>query len=327
MRNIQYNEVAVVVCTFKNRFDILLKHLSSYKPFQVYVVCKEWDYTESGYDKYDWDDNVHVLFEQNVHNIMESREWARKEIRKLGYRAIIILDDDMKGDKVEHIVPEKKRATSDTYGYIYEPFVELLKELVNRTNEYDASWGSPIFFSNIGFYHPGKTFVNTTLNYGQFCFVNLEDMEKLNMCYDVRDTIHEDADLVFQFLRNGCTCITLGDWAYVMSLDKASSKVSTVGDENYENFLKVGLYLKWKDYVTLTASYRGEVNKNKIGIRSNTKRLFNNKEEYVLNNEYCKGLYELCEQEMNGGRDSKKIVEYIRNNKHLKTKKIKNGKN
>ena len=326
MRNIQYNEVAIVICTFKNRSDILLSHLDEFYPFQVYVVCKEWDYTESGYDKYDWNDNVHILFEQNVHNIMESREWARKEIRKLGYRGMIILDDDLRGDKAEQIIPETKRKNSNTYGYITRSLVDLFRELINRTNEHDASFGSPLFYTNIGFYHPGKTFINTTINYGQFCFINIEDMEKLNICYDTRDTIHEDADLVFQFLRNGCNCITLGDWAYIMSLDKSSSKNSTVGDENYENFLKIGLYLKWKDYVTLTASYRGKTNKNKIGIRTNTKRLFNNKEEFILNNEYTYGLYNLCEEQMNGERDSSKIIEYIRNNKHLKTKKIKNGK-
>ena len=312
MRNLKYEDVAIVVCTYKNRYDCLLKHANTWAEyFPVYIVCREDDYKVSGYDKYDWNDKVNVMFLNNVHNIMETREAAKNRIVELGYRGMIMIDDDIDGETARKITPESKRTTSNSYKPLPYLFIDLLKDLVDYANEYDASFNSTIMPMNIGFGEPGKVGVNGNLNYGCLVFINLEDLQKHNISYEVKHELHEDFDIVFQLLRAGCTCITLLDRCFYMK--GYDPKTSVVGEESW---LKIGTYIKWKNYYTIDAIYR---KKNGgcwvITGRKNLKKLFNSKGELFIDTEYNKKLYELCKEEFYGNRDLNRIIEFIAENK------------
>lgn len=314
MRDIKYSETAVVICTYKNRYDCLLKHVNSWtNDFPVFIVCRRDDFTKSGYDAYQWNDKVNVILLDNVHNIMETREAAKNEIIKLGYRAMIMIDDDINGDIAKKILPETKRTTSDSYSSVSFPFLDLLKDLVDYANEYDASFNSTIMPMNIGFGTPGKVGVNASLNYGCLVFINLEDLQKHNISYETEIELHEDFDIVFQLLRAGCNCITLLDRCF--SMKGYDPNTSVVGDES---FLKVGTYLKWKNYYPIDAVYRKRNDCHVITGRKNLKKLFNNKEEYFEDTEYNKQLYDICKEQFYGERNIDKIIEFIVNNKKKK---------
>lgn len=312
MRDLKYSDVAIVVCTYKNRYDCLLKHANTWAEyFPVYIVCREDDFQKSGYDKYDWNEKINVMLLNDVHNIMETREVAKNNIIKHGYRGMIMIDDDIDGEIAKKILPETKRTTSDSYSAITFPFVDLLKDLVDYANEYDASFNSTIMPMNIGFGTPNKVGVNSSLNYGCLVFINLEDLQKHNISYEVEHELHEDFDIVFQLLQAGCTCITLLDRSFAMK--GYDPNTSVVGEESW---LKIGTYLKWKNYYTIDAIYRKKNGGTYlITGRKNLKKIFNNKEGYFIDTEYNKKLYELCKEEFYGNRDLNRIIDFIVENK------------
>ena len=315
MRNLTHKDVAVCICTYKNRYDMMLKHINDFKPFNVYVVCRRNDFIESGYDKYEWDDNVHVILLDNVKNLNETREAARIELTKLGYKAAIMLDDDIHGDFAMKISPESKRETSESYRAFQVPFMELLEKLLNTANEYDASFCSAAWPLYIGFGTPGAVAVNSGLIFGGVVFINLEDLAKHNLKYETDLHVIEDVDIVFQLLRVGCTCTTLGDYSYRMI--PYSAETSVVGDENW---IKVATFLKWKNYYGLNTQFRKRYNNYVLQARPNTRKLFKNPDEYFKNDAYTRGLYDLCKEQYYGERDITKVIDYINENKNKKGK-------
>ena len=297
MNNITPKETAIVICSYKNRTNVLFDYLNNIKDFDVYIVVRTNDYNESGYDKYEFNDNIKFLKSDNLHNVTDTRWFGHQEIMKLGYRGMIMIDDDIRGKYIYYITPETKRTTSNSY--------KPLKASVEETCKYIIS---PTFGTNIGFKKPNKIKLNTGLTCCAFTFHNLDYCRQYNITYDINNPkILEDLDVVIQYLFRGLNCITIDYYGVLTNFDTDLSLVVNKDDGYTELILNT--YLKYRDYVSITVKKTGI-----LGIRINWKKIYNAfvnglSEQYILENEYHNKLYDLCKQYIEANKEERKLID------------------
>lgn len=309
MNNITYKETAIVICSYKNRTDILFKYINYIKDFDIYIVVRTNDYVESGYDKYVFNDNIHFLKSDNLHNVTDTRWFGHQEVMKLGYRGMIMIDDDIKGKYVYYIDKDHKRSTSNTYKSLQRSIEDLCKELVDKSNEYDAAFASPMFGNNIGFNKPEEIKLNKSLTCCAFTFHNLDICRQYNITYDINNNyILEDLDLVIQYMFRGLNCITLRYYGILVDLNTDKS-LAVNGTNGYDKLI-MNTYVKYRDYLSLYIKKSGI-----LGLRNNWKLIYNsfyNKldEQYIIDDLYHNTLYKYCKS------NNAEMVKYTIRNKH-----------
>lgn len=301
----------IIICipSYKNRYSNLLSNLKNIdKKYDICIFLSKDDYTASGYDKYNWDSPNISYVETQCKSIFEKRQFMLDYVTEHGYDGYFQLDDDIMFTRCGKISEKTKRTTSDSYRAENCDFNELLDVLVSKAEEYDAGFSSPVFPYIIGFSKPNTVNVNKSLNYGQFFYLDVHKMNKYGIKFDTSGTIHEDMDVVLQLIQNGVNCITVGD--YCLGLNStaiyASSKTSTTLNRYDAGILKIGLYLKYRDGITLRVNQKNGT----LIAMTKPEKYFGTKEIPVKNDEYHNGLYEICKT-----KDIAKVIEYIINNK------------
>lgn len=286
-----YKEVAIVICSYKNRTDVLFKHLNSIKDFDIYIAVRDYDYIESGYDKYEFNDNIKFLYLKDVTNIANTRYAATEQVLDLGYKGMIMIDDDIEG-YVLYTTDSEKRTTSDAYKPKKKSIEDTCKYMVDKANEYDAGVVGINFSGHVHWQKPNSIRVNKHISWGAFVFINLDLCRKYNIRHEKNVDLFEDMDVAMQFLLNGITCIMLADHGMVTKI----SYNSVVGDNNRRYLMGINLYLKYRDYV----KFYLHRNQKDLRVKLNYNVIFdgykNYGKQYIIDDPMHNKLYELAKE-------------------------------
>lgn len=294
------NKTVICIPSHNNRYTHILGNLKNIDTcYDIAVFLSEGQYKKMGYDKYDWAASNITYIETECTSVEQKLQVMLDYSLSNGYTGMFEIDDDVLflGKK---ITEESKRTTSNSYRGMPITFNELLHKVEDTTLKENAAFGSPMFIFALGFSKPGKINVNTSINFGQCTYFDLNKIKESGIKYDTSSNINADVDFVFELLRHGYKCITLGDYAFQPD-GHEMYKDAMVNQFN----LHIGMYLKYRDGITLVLNKNGL-----LTMRCNLKKYWNTFDVPIKNDEYHKGLYEICKT-----RDRTAIENYIKENK------------
>ena len=284
------DKVAIYIPTYNNRYSEMLNYTNTLiKSYDVFIIFSNNDEKLESYNKYEWDEKIQKVY-CNARTIGEKRQFALDYLYERGYKYVVQIEDDIRTFASE-INDSTKRATSDSYAKAKISIEEMLKKMLNTAEEYNAAFVSPSFPFSLGFSKPGAIAINKSLNFGQFNMVDVEVLKKYNIKYDVRENVHDDIDLVLQLLQNGLNCVTLKDTAFEVIGSSSLLENSTICNGNKQNLMRINLYLKYRDGISLRIGKHGE-----LRMTCKLDKYFNTKEIPIKNDKYHKELYELCQK-------------------------------
>lgn len=258
----------IFVLTYKNRKDNILKRfedgrLTVDSNRKVYFVCYDFDFLESGYDKYSLPENMTFLkidFENEfLKNGLErcvqaKRYYTFNKAYEMGYHYCWIFDDDLLNAwKVSDFENHKKAEVQ-----LEEPLQYLEKELANKTFSiagYPHSKGSMAFILN-------KPSVST---YSLICdnfYINLDVCKKEGLSFTPLKHHSEDLMMVLDSARKGID-------TYIFRGTYALNFRPTGGASSLSGSYKEPAYNLWKDYGRLVRY----IDKNRVFGK--------NKEHYI----------------------------------------------
>ena len=284
------DKVAIYIPTYNNRYSEMLNYTNILiKSYDVFIIFSNNDEKLESYNNYEWNTKIQKVY-CDAKTIGEKRQFALDYLYERGYKYVVQIEDDIRTFASE-INDSTKRTTSDSYAKAKISIEEMLKKMLNAAEEYNAAFVSPSFPFSLGFSKPGAIAVNKSLNFGQFNMVDVELLKKYNIKYDVRENVHDDIDLVLQLLQNGLNCVTLKDTAFEVIGSSSLLENSTICNGNKQNLMRINLYLKYRDGISLRIGKHGE-----LRMTCKLDKYFNTKEIPIKNDKYHKELYELCEK-------------------------------
>ena len=284
------DKVAIYIPTYNNRYSEMLNYTNTLiKSYDVFIIFSNNDEKLESYNNYEWNEKIQKVY-CNAKTIGEKRQFALDYLYERGYKYVVQIEDDIRTFASE-INDNTKRTTSDSYAKAKISIEEMLKKMLNAAEEYNAAFVSPSFPFSLGFSKPGAIAINKSLNFGQFNMVDVELLKKYNIKYDVRENVHDDIDLVLQLLQNGLNCVTLKDTAFEVIGSSSLLENSTICNGNKQNLMRINLYLKYRDGISLRIGKHGE-----LRMTCKLDKYFNTKEIPIKNDKYHKELYELCQK-------------------------------
>ena len=284
------DKVAIYIPTYNNRYSEMLNYTNTLiKSYDVFIIFSNNDEKLESYNSYEWDENIQKVY-CNAKTIGEKRQFALDYLYERGYKYVVQIEDDIRTFASE-INNSTKRTTSNSYAKAKISIEEMLKKMLNAAEEYNAAFVSPSFPFSLGFSKPGAIAINKSLNFGQFNMIDVEVLKKYNIKYDVRENVHDDIDLVLQLLQNGLNCVTLKDTAFEVIGSSSLLENSTICNGNKQNLMRINLYLKYRDGISLRIGKHGE-----LRMTCKLDKYFNTKEIPIKNDKYHKELYELCQK-------------------------------
>lgn len=298
------DKIAIYIPTYNNRYSEMLNYTNTLiKSYDVFIIFSNNDEKLESYNSYEWDEKIQKVY-CDAKTIGEKRQFALDYLYERGYKYVVQIEDDIRTFASE-INDSTKRTTSDSYAKAKISIEEMLKKMLNAAEEYNAAFVSPSFPFSLGFSKPGAIAINKSLNFGQFNMVDVEVLKKYNIKYDVRENVHDDIDLVLQLLQNGLNCVTLKDTAFEVIGSSSLLENSTICNGNKQNLMRINLYLKYRDGISLRIGKHGE-----LRMTCKLDKYFNTKEIPIKNNKYHKELYELCQK-----YDIEGVINLIKNKK------------
>ena len=163
--------------------------------------------------------------------------------------------------------------------------------MLKVAQEHNAVFVSPSFPFSLGFSKPGAIAINKSLNFGQFNMVDVEKLKMYNINYDVRENVHDDIDLVLQLLQAGLNCVTLKDTAFEVISSSSLLENSTICNGNKQDLMRINLYLKYRDGISLRMGKHGE-----LRMTCKLDKYWNTKEIPIKDDKYHQELFELCKK-------------------------------
>lgn len=299
------NKTAIYIPSYQNRYDEIFNYVNELsKDYDIFIVLSEDDTKLKNYaEKFDFNDSIKLVL-TDCKTIGEKRQFIMTDAYKHEYKYVIQLDDDIRNYGYR-ITEATKRTTSDSYRREKISLKELLDTLINKIEEINCSYISPMFPFSLGFSKPGKLNINKNLNFGQCTVFNVKDFNDLGLVYDSRKNVHEDIDIIIQLLQNGKTCVTLGDYGFEVVPNSSNLSSSVVAGTSALDLCRISLYLKYRDGITLRIGKRGE-----LRLTCKLDKYWNTKEIPIKKDKYHQDIYQLC---LDG--DIEKLKDYIRNNK------------
>lgn len=296
------NKVAIYIPTYNNRYSEMLNYANTLiKSYDVFIVFSNNDEKLESYNTYKWNEKIQKVY-CDAKTIGEKRQFVLNYLYNKGYKYVIQIEDDIKTFASE-INDSSKRTTSDSYAKVKISIEEMIDKMLKAAQEHNAAFVSPAFPFSLGFSKPGAIAINKSLNFGQFNMVDAEILKKNNIKYDVRENVHDDIDLVLQLLQNGLNCITLKDTAFEVIGSSSLLENSTICNGNKQDLMRINLYLKYRDGISLRMGKHGE-----LRMTCKLDKYFNTKEIPIKDDKYHKELFELCKK-----YDIEGIKELIRN--------------
>jgi hypothetical protein len=284
------NKVAIYIPTYNNRYSEMLNYTNILiKSYDVFIVFSNNDEKLESYNNYEWDEKIQKLY-WDAKTIGEKRQFTLDYLYDKGYKYVIQIEDDIRTFASE-INDNTKRTTSESYAKTKISIEEMIKKMLNIAKEYNAAFVSPSFPFSLGFSKPGAIAVNKSLNFGQFNMVDTEMLKNNNIKYDTRENVHDDIDLVLQLLQNGLNCVTLKDTAFEVIGSSSLLENSTICNGNKQDLMRINLYLKYRDGISLRIGKHGE-----LRMTCKLDKYFNTKEIPIKDDKYHQELFELCKK-------------------------------
>lgn len=284
------NKVAIYIPTYNNRYSDMLNYANILiKSYDVFIIFSNNDEELKSYNTYEWDEKIQKVY-CDAKTIGEKRQFTLDYLYKRGYKYVIQIEDDIRTFASE-INDSSKRTTSDSYAKVKISIEKMLDKMLKTAQEHNAAFVSPSFPFSLGFSKPGAIAINKSLNFGQFNMVDVEMLKKYNIHYDIRENVHDDIDLVLQLLQNGLTCVTLKDTAFEVIGSSSLLENSTICNGNKQDLMRINLYLKYRDGISLRIGKHGE-----LRMTCKLDKYFNTKEIPVKDDKYHRELFELCKK-------------------------------
>jgi len=289
------NKVAIYIPTYNNRYSDMLNYTNELiKSYQVFIVFSNNDEKLESYNSYKWDEKIQKVY-CDAKTIGQKRQYVLNYLYERGFKYVIQIEDDIRTFASE-INDSTKRTTSDSYAKEKISIETLIGKMLKVAQEHNAAFVSPSFPFSLGFSKPGALTINKSLNFGQFNMIDVEQVKEHNIKYDIRENVHDDIDFVLQLLQKGLTCITLKDTAFEVIGSSSLLENSTICNGNKQDIMRINLYLKYRDGISLRIGKHGE-----LRMTCKLDKYFNTNEIPIKNDKYHNTLYELCKQyDING---------------------------
>lgn len=281
------NKIAIYIPTYRCRYDKILNYINNFdKRFDVYVVFSTYDEHINDYDKIDLSNATKLYCDAKT--IGGKRQFTIDYLYNKGYKYALQIEDDVR-PIASKITEETKRTTSNSYAKLKIDINELLIKMTDTIIDNNACFVSPSFPFNLGFSTPGAISINKSLNFGQCHIIDLEQVFNNNIKYDTRENVHDDIDIVLQMIQHGLTCITLKDYSFELIPSSSLSENSTICNGNKQDIMRINLYLKYRDGISLRIGKHGE-----LRLTCKLDKYYNTLDIPIKNDAYHQCLYELC---------------------------------
>lgn len=285
-----FDKTAIYIPTYNNRYSEMLNYANTLiKTCSVFIIFSNNDEKLESYNTYEWDPKIQKLY-CDAKTIGEKRQFALDYLYEKGFKYVVQIEDDIRTFASE-INDSTKRTTSDSYAKARISIEEMLKKMLKAAQEHNAAFVSPSFPFSLGFSKPGAISINKSLNFGQFNMVDVEKLKMYNINYDVRENVHDDIDLVLQLLQAGLNCVTLKDTAFEVIGSSSLLENSTICNGNKQDLMRINLYLKYRDGISLRMGKHGE-----LRMTCKLDKYWNTKEIPIKDDKYHQELFELCKK-------------------------------
>ena len=300
---IKNSNVAICIFTYKNRYSTLINYTSKLvENYPVFLIFSNNDPKLSEYDQYELDERVEKVY-TDAETLGAKKQFAYDYLYDKGYEYVIFSDDDLEDFGME-INESTKRTTSDSYRKVKIPLETLFERMHEAALKYNAALISTTQMFLLGFVtKPGSVFINNKINFGQLVLYNIKKIKEKNIKFWVEENVHDDIDFGMEILRAGLTEVTLNDICFVVKSSSQKTENSTVINDGKVDIMRIKLYLKYRDGLTLRVTKKGE-----LSLRSKLEKYFNTYEIPIIDDEYHRKLYELCK-----AFDIDAIKEHIKN--------------
>lgn len=263
--------IPIVIPSYKNRKGCIVQELNKLSDNDIYVFVYENDYTESGYDKYDNQPNVHFIkIPSNVgwRCLQRKRYFIQKYFEtKPDIHDYIMVDDDICGGKMWTIDGEKIKVPLKNYlGVLAYAFCS-----VN-----DRSYGGPAGTDQEFGHWDKKQFVYNSIFYQTFCISN-DYVRNGGVLFRDTDNICEDIILNYDLLNNGGKTSSFRWLLSEFGFKNAKQSVASYYEKTYRINIESIKIMKQQTKITATSSkqfplaikpYRhGQINKNWIVLK------------------------------------------------------------
>ena len=282
---------AICIFTYKNRYSTLLNYTNKLiDEFPVFIVFSKDDPKLSEYDEYVFDERIVKLY-VDAPTLGVKKQFAFDYLYDHGYEYVMFCDDDLEDFGME-INESTKRTTSDSYRKVKIPLETLFDRMYEAALKYNSVLTSTTQMFLLGFAtRPGSVFINNKINFGQLVLYNIKRIKEKNIVFDTRPQVHDDIDFGMEILRAGLTSVTINDICFVVKSASQKRENSTmINDENLDR-MRINLYLKYRDGLTLRVTKKGE-----LALRSKLENYWNTYEIPIIDDPYHNELVRLCKE-------------------------------
>lgn len=272
-KSFKYDPYPMCIRTYKNRVSSLLGNLKEFSDREIHIFLYDFDYEESGYDKYGWENmkNIHI-HKINLEKDFFPKGWTRStqsklayiqdEMTRLGVPKFQMFDDDLKM-KVKmcdgkNKFSEKSNAWTQKKIEISLPDALRIEEFLLENTE---NWGIAGFGGDLTttWYDEKNIFKRNALP-TRIITVNNELLNKNKLHFTPEKKYHEDMDMCIRVIQKGFTCPLIN----ILAIDTAvpSNVPNAAGTNASENNYQMVMYAKWRDYIRLNIAKNGNLNGN-----------------------------------------------------------------
>lgn len=263
--------IPIVIPSYKNRKGCIVQELHKLSDNDIYVFVYENDYTESGYDKYDNQPNVHFVkipADCGWRCLQRKRYFIQKYFEtKPDIHDYIMVDDDICGGKMWTIDGEKIKVPLKNYlGVLAYAFCSVK----------DRSYGGPAGTDQEFGHWDRKEFVYNSIFYQTFCISN-DYVRNGGVLFRDTDNICEDIILNYDLLNNGGKTSSFRWLLSEFGFRDAKNSVASYYEKTYRINIESIKIMKQQTKITATSSkqfplaikpYRhGQINKNWIVLK------------------------------------------------------------
>lgn len=259
--------------TYKNRVNSLLGNLKEFGNREIHIFLYDFDYKESGYDKYGWENmkNVHI-HKINLEKEFFPKGWTRSTQSKLAYiqdtmtdlgiKKFQMFDDDL---KMKVNMCNGKKKFYEKYNKWSQNKIEISLPQALQIEEYllenTQNWGIAGFGGDLSscWYDEKEIFKRNSLP-TRIITVNNELLNQNNLHFTPDKKYHEDMDMCIKVIQKGM----ISPLFEFFAIDTAvpSNVPNAAGTNASENNYQMVMYEKYRDYIRLNIAKNGNLNGN-----------------------------------------------------------------
>ena len=266
-----YEPYPMCIRTYKNRVSSLLGNLKEFGKREIHIFLYDFDYEESGYDKYGWENmkNIHI-HKINLEKDFFPKGWTRSTQSKLAYiqdtmtelgiEKFQMFDDDLKMSvkmcNGKYITKSGSEAQKKIE--ISLPDALQIEEYLLNNME---NWGIAGFGGDMTttFYNEDCVYKKNSLP-TRIITVNNKILNENKLHFTPEKKYHEDMDMCIKVIQKGL----ISPLFLILGIDTSvpSNVPNAAGTNTSENNYQMVMYEKYRDYIRLNIAKNGNLNGN-----------------------------------------------------------------